>query len=562
MPIPPIWVNIFGRNNLGPALSKASAQMRRVGKSMERVGKTMTMRATLPIIGVGAAVLKTAGEFELSMNRVQALTGATGDSFESLRKQARELGATTQFTAGEAGEAMGFLGLAGFKTNEILKAMPSTLNLAAAAQMELGQSADIASNILRAFQIPAEETTRVTDVLTKTFTSTNTNLNDLAEGMKFVAPVAAKMKIPLEEVSAAMGLLGNVGLKGSIAGTALRRSLATLAAPGGVAVSVLNKLKIRRKDILDSEGNVKSLSSVIKALGKSGASVGDIMTIFGQRAGPAMAALVDQGSDRLDAMTESLNNAGGTTKKIADVQMKGFFGQLKALKSAFQELAIAIAESGLLEFMTKVARKLTEWGRAMAKTNPALLKVITVIAGIVAAIGPLLMIVGVMTSTIGAAIPVINALGSALMFLFANPIGLTILGIAALITGIVLLIKHWDWVTAKVKFFGEVLKNVFVAIWEQDIKPIIDAVSGFFDKIKTFGGGILAKFGFGGEEGGAGTGMTAGELTAGAVERTNTNNAEVKVRFENTPPGTRINRETGDVDMEMETGPLMAGAGA
>lgn len=191
----------------GEALSKA-------GTGMEKFGRGWTTGVTLPIVGAGAAVITTAASFESSMNRVKGLTGATGDEFDKLRDQARELGATTQYSASEAADGMGFLAMAGFKTNEILGAMPSVLELAASAQMDLASAADITSNILTGYGKNVGELGHVNDVLVKAMTSANVDLNMLGESLKYVGPVASGVGMDFEEVAAAVGLMGNAGIQG------------------------------------------------------------------------------------------------------------------------------------------------------------------------------------------------------------------------------------------------------------------------------------------------------------------------------------------------------------
>jgi TP901 family phage tail tape measure protein len=536
----------------------------------------MSVGLTLPIAIAGAVTLKTAGDFELSMNKVQALTSATATEFSALQGQARELGATTMFTASQAGDAMGFLALAGFKTNEILSAMPGTLELAAAAQMELGEAADTVSGILRGYQLQTSDLARVNDVLTKTFTSTNTTLQMLGEGMTYVAPIASAMKLPIEEVSAAMGILANNNIRASMAGTSLRKALATLAAPSREAERVLVRLRIPRGAILDSMGNVRSLTAVVRELEKSGATAGDLMTIFGQRAGPAMAALVNTGSEALANLRTQLEDSAGTTAQVAAVQMRGLVGQLRALKSAFQEVQLAIAESGMLEFFTKIFSKMAGFLRQLAKMNPEIFKWATVILGVIAVIGPLLFVVGQMTIAINALIPVIVAFGGALMWLAANPIVWIIAAIAAVVVGLIMLWKNWDtisgmWVTG-VRVMANAVVGFFRWMWG-GIKTFIDKAIKFLMKLlkvilmvmfplpflaaklgaKFLPENVRAKLGFLTGEGG--TSSTPTDILR--EERVQKNEFQGVMRFENVPSGARVEIEKGEIDLETDTGLLL-----
>ncbi|UNZ20630.1 phage tail tape measure protein [Streptomyces sp. 891-h] len=356
------------------ARDRASRTFTRVGQSMHGLSRTSrgvgaAVKAGLAIGGVAAgglayATLKAAGDFEKAMNRVRAVTGASGKDFKALREQAKHLGATTQYSATQAADAMGFLAMAGFSTTQIMKAMPGTLNLAAAGQMNLARAADISSNILTGYGFKAEKTGKVVDVLAKTFTSTNTNLQQLGDAFKYAGPVAHSAGVKFEEASAAIGLMGNAGIQASMAGTALRGAISRLLAPTKKVQGVLDDLGITVKD---AHGNLLPLNQIIKQLHDSGATTGQMMTIFGQRAGPAMASLVDQGAGALVKLTKKLENSGGTADHIAKVQMEGLKGQMVALKSAWEGFLIELGDLGVLKVATGAVEGLTTATRGLSE---------------------------------------------------------------------------------------------------------------------------------------------------------------------------------------------------
>jgi len=471
--LPAIRIPIQGVDEFTKVMNTTSKRIGSMGQSLKRAGRSMTLGLTLPAVALGIGMMKTAGDFQMSMNRVRAITGASGEQLEQLTGQARQLGATTQYTASQAADSMGNLALAGFKTNEILGAMPGTLQLAAAGQMDLAQASDIAASILRGFGLEAGKLGDVNDVLVATFTNTNTTLEDLGEGMKYVATIARSMSIPVEEVSAAMGILGNVGLKGSMAGTALRGTLSKIANPAREAVAVLNRLGIRREDILDSKGNVKSLVAVVEALERSGAGAADMLAIFGQRAGPGIAGLVGQGSAKLRSMTELVKNSGGIAERVAKIQMEGFNGALRKMISALQEMAIAIADSGILEFMTNLVTKLADVFRRISESNPALLRMGVIAIAVVAAIGPLLMALGqiaigisLITKLLGSKflLGVLGKVGVALKSMVLSPVGLIIAAFLIWANVIRLVVEHWENLRdmfTDFKLFKDTLKVIF-----------------------------------------------------------------------------------------------------
>lgn len=314
------------------------------GKALKAIGTAIT--ATSAAIGtIGAAATKVGMDFEKSMSRVAALSGATEKEFKALEKTALELGKSTVFSSSQVAEAMQYLAMAGFKVNEIIAAMPGLLNLAAAGQTDLGVAADITSNILSGFGLAAEEAGRAADVLTKAFTSSNTSLESLGETMKYAAPVAAAAGFSLEEVAAAAGLLGDAGIQGSMAGTVLRGVMLRLVNPPKQAAEALKALGV---SVTDSSGKVKPLAQIVKELEEATKDMSEaqrtaiISQIAGQNAASGLLAIMEAGGDTLAAFTKELENAGGTAERIANQQIDNLAGDIEMLKSALEFTGIMI----------------------------------------------------------------------------------------------------------------------------------------------------------------------------------------------------------------------------
>ncbi|MFV2198466.1 phage tail tape measure protein [Nocardiopsis sp. LOL_012] len=379
-------------------VAQAGAAWQRAGDSMAAAGQHTTMALTAPVAALGAVTLSTAGDYEQAMNRVRAVSGATGDEFDNLAGLARELGSTTQYSATEAADALGFLAMAGFDTDQMMAALPGTLDLAAAGAIELGEAADIASNILTGYGFDASELARVNDVLAETFTNSNVNMTMLGYSFRYIAPIASSAGLQFEEVAAAIGLLGNAGIQGEQAGTALRGAISRLLKPTGAVSETLNDLGV---SVHDSSGQMLGLADIFSQLEAAGATTSDMIKIFGVEAGPGMMALLDQGADTLQGFTAELENAGGTAQTIADIQMEGLNGSLRELKSAFEELLLAVADSGLLEEVTGRVEALTGAVKDLSDTNPELLRTATTVAGLVAALGPIVWVGGRVASTVG-----------------------------------------------------------------------------------------------------------------------------------------------------------------
>jgi len=446
----------------------AGRSIRKFGKQTRAIGSGMTRNMTLPILGVGVGILTMAARFEKSMNKVQAKSGATEDQFKALRDQAKLLGSTTQFSASQAADGMSFLAQAGWKASQILKGMPALLNLAASSETELARAADIASNIMGAFNIKAEETGRVADVLAAATAGANVDMEQLALAMEESGPIAKDYGVSLEGAAAAAGILGNAGIQGSKAGTAMKRAFLALAAPGGEAAKMLNIMGVKTAD---SKGNMLEFSDVMKNLGGKLASFPQqarlkvLEGVFGKIgiAGASMLAKSAK-SGELEAFGKRLQNVNGVAKQMAETMNKGASGGMVKLMSAAEGLAIAIGDSGLLGWFTKAVSKLTEWVAKLSDTDKATLKWITIIAGALAVLGPIITGVGALITAFGFLAPIITTIGS--IFGVILPIigtlaavigGPALLAIGALVAAGIAIYKYWEPIK---ELFSEIGKGI------------------------------------------------------------------------------------------------------
>ena len=336
-------------------MSKAQRSLRNFEKSTRRargmvVGATGAMARGFAAVGAAATIaiadsIRVFASFESSMLRVKAITGATGQEFQDLTNLAKELGATTAFTARESAEAMGFLAQAGFDVKEINKALPRVLSLAAAGQLELASAADITASVLRGFSLTADESGRVADVLAASASSANTSVQEMGEAFKFAGPVASAMGISIEETAAALGVLSNAGLKGSLAGTGLRMVLVKMGEDIAGAGGLLPALKT-----LDTDG----VQAVV-----------DTMKDLDARAGTAAVALTKQ-LDTVEDLKNQFMLASGSAQKMADIMLSGLAGSAIETSSAFEGLRIQIGTTfekfgvGFFEELTTILRAVTE----------------------------------------------------------------------------------------------------------------------------------------------------------------------------------------------------------
>lgn len=345
-----VSVLIDMRSRLG-GLNSATAGMKRL------VG--VVGSAAMAYVSLRGAIssVSTMGGFEESMSRVKGVTQGTSAEIAALSSRAQSLAEVTRFTAKDAADGMGYLAQAGFKAQSIYAALPGVLDLAAASQLGLAETADIASNILTGFSKSAEELNGVNDVLVGTTTSSNTNMLQLGEAMKFVAPLSNAAGMSIEETAAAIGLLGNAGIQGTLAGTSLRRMLSNLINPPTDAAAALSRLGIATKG---TSGELLPMVEIIRQFEEAGGDASDAMEIFGQRAGPAFIALASQGSGALKEFTVQLENADGIAKTTADTMSDNLFGSLREVKSAWEGISIAVGDAGVLHMLTSGADGLAE----------------------------------------------------------------------------------------------------------------------------------------------------------------------------------------------------------
>lgn len=296
--------------------------------------------AVLSSVGIGAA--KTFAGFDDMMRKVSAVTSSTDEQFKALTATAKKLGATTSFTAQESAQAMIYLGQAGFDANQIIAAMPATLSLARGSMTDLATTADIMSNIMNGFRIPAKNTAYAADVLSMAANRTNTDVTQLGEAMKYVAPLANQMGWSLEETAGAAGLLSNAGIKSDMAGTVLRNSIARLISPTQAATDVLGKYGITMDQV---NPKVHNLASILDTLQAAGVSSGDVMEVFGMRAGPGMMALLNQGTSALREMEQELANSQGYASSAAAAMDEGFGGALREAENALEAMELSLGQA-------------------------------------------------------------------------------------------------------------------------------------------------------------------------------------------------------------------------
>lgn len=487
-----------------------------LSSAMTSAGKTLTKSVTLPLVGIGTAAVATTAKFDSSMSNLQAISGATGTEIDSLRDKAKEMGAKTKFSASEAADAFTYMAMAGWKTGDMLDGIEGIMNLAAASGEDLASTSDIVTDALTAFGLSASDSGHFADVLAAASNNANTNVSMLGESFKYVAPVAGALGYSVEDVSVALGLMANSGIKASQAGTSLRSSLTRMLKPTKTMTSYMQQLGIMTQDgvvtaMVNTDGSMKPLSETMTILrdkfkGLTKAQQAEYAAaIFGQESMAGMLAIINASDKDFDKLTESINNAGGTAQNMADTQLNNLSGQLTILKSTLESIAISIGEI-LMPYVRDFVSGLQSVAEWLNNASDSQKRFAVTVAAIAAAIGPILLIGG----KIAGIIVNFMKLGSIISGLFAEGgafagAGAAIAGlagpIAIVIAAIVGLVAAWKTnfghiheytsdAVESIKGIFESLKNIITGVasgamgvlrsaWESDFLGIQEIVTFF-----------------------------------------------------------------------------------
>lgn len=375
-------------------VSQAENQMQQMGNSANSLSKQMSLVQTAALAVGGAVVagigvsVKTAADFEEAMSKVKSISGATGQDFQDLQNVALKLGETTKYTATEAAQGLQYLAMAGFSVKDQIGSLPAVLNMAAAASVDMGTSADIVSNIMTGFGIASEDSTYAVDVLVKTMTSANTDLLQLGDAMKFVAPVATSLGFTFEETAAAVAKMSDAGIQGSMAGTALRAGLLRLANPVGRAAKAMKAYGI---EVEQADGKMKPIPEIIGHLNDKLGHLGKaqktaaVAALVGTEAASGFAALLATGEQKLNSYTKSLEKSGGTADRVAKTQMDNLKGSFEEFTSALEGVGIKLGNE-FLPHIRSIVDQGTKLVGLFSQINPGVVATGLAMAGTSAAI--------------------------------------------------------------------------------------------------------------------------------------------------------------------------------
>lgn len=516
-------------NQSATALQKISAtgeKLKTVGDNISSAGEKL-LPVTAGVTALGTAAVSTAANFESSMSQVQATMGITKDSMsevngesvntmDTLSALAKKMGSETAFSASECAEALNYLALAGYDTQQMCDTLPTVLNLAAAGGIDLAAASDMVTDAMSALGMGVDEAGTMVDQMAKTASTTNTSVAQLGEGILTIGATAKSVKGGTAELNTALGILANNGIKGAEGGTHLRNVILSLQNPTDKAAACMEQLGL---DVYDSEGNMRSLNDILGDLntsmdGMTAAEKSNIISqIFNKTDLSSVNALLANTGDTWDDLQQSIIDSGGAAQQMADTQLDNLQGQITILKSALEGLAISFGELLMPAIKTIVGwvQQFVDWLNGMDEGTK---KVITTVALLAAALGPVLIVVGKVVSAVGTIMTivpkvagVINTVKTAFAALnttmLANPIFLIIAAITALVAAFIYLwntnedfrqfwINLWENVKEVAIAVWEAIKNFFSAAWEAISSTaqavwngIKDFFSGLWEGIKT-----------------------------------------------------------------------------
>ena len=503
-------------------IATAGSKLKSAGDAVSSAGEKM-LPVTATVTALGTAAVATAANFESSTSQVQATMGITKDAMstvdgqtvntmDTLSELAKKMGAETAFSASECAEALNYLALAGYDTQQMCDTLPTVLNLAAAGDIELAAASDMVTDAMSALGMGVDEAGTMVDQMAKTASTTNTSVSQLGEAILTIGGTAKTVKGGTAELNTALGILANNGIKGAEGGTHLRNVIMSLQTPTDKAADCIESLGLK---VYDSQGNMRAMNDILGDLNTSmdGMTAAEkqniISTIFNKTDIAAVNALLSGTGDSWNEMQSAIENSAGAAQQMADTQLDNLQGQLTILKSALEGLAISIGEL-VLPYIKQIVGWIQSFVDWLNSLDEGVKKVIVTVALVAAAVGPVLIVVGKVMSSVGTImttvpklVSMVKTVGTGLQALWgvlaANPIALIIAAIAALVAGFIYLwntneefrqfwIDLWenlkDAVTTAVEAIGTFLATAWEAI-KTTAETVWNAISAFFTGLWT-----------------------------------------------------------------------------
>ena len=489
------YVNVKQRGQkIGEGVKKTGQALADNGGTIAATGAAIVAPLALPV--------STAMDFEAAMSKVKAITNSTDEDMTRLTQTARDLGANTQYSATQAAQAMSYLGMAGWKTEQIIAGMPGLLDLAAASGEDLARVADIVSDDLTAFHMSADQAAHMADVMAAASTNANTNVSMMGETFKYAGAIAGSLGYSLEDVAAAAGLMANAGIKSEMAGTALRSIMTRMIEPPKEAAAALDQLGV---SATNADGTVKPFREQLIALRNAMKGLTDAQkaemanSIAGQEAMSGFLAVVNASDADFNKMTNAVDNSNGAASKMAKTMNNNAKGAMKEFKSSVDDVAITIGNA-FLKAITSATKAVTKFVKEFGKFAKAHPKLVGGIAAAIAVIGTLLVALGSVglaisgiSTAFGALAPIFTAIGGAITTVLS--VGLApLLAILVVIASVISFVGE-NWATV-VSWFQPGIDSIMEGIKQlqqawQNLQPFIKAITPLLQVIATVIGAVI-----------------------------------------------------------------------
>lgn len=470
-------------------IGEAGQVLQNVGDKISGAGEKL-LPVTAGVTALGTVAVKTASDFDSAMSKVAAVSGATGDDLQALRDKAREMGSKTKFSASEAAEAMNYMAMAGWKTNDMLSGIDGIMNLAAASGEDLATTSDIVTDALTAFGLTAQDSGHFADVLAAASSNANTNVSMLGESFKYCAPIAGALGFSCEDTAEALGLMANAGIKSTQSGTSMRSIMTALSGEVKFCSESFGEMEIATTN---SDGSMRSLSDILadcrvafdQMSESEKASAAE--TLVGKNAMSGFLALMNAAPADIDKLSGAIANCDGTSLQMAETMQDNLAGQLTILKSQLEELAISFGEI-LMPVIRDIITKIQGFVDKLNALDPATKQTIIKIGLMAAALGPLLIVVGKTISSIGSMMTFISKIptmiaGAKTAF---STLGAAIGGISAPVVAVVAIIATLVAAFVHLWNTNEDFKNSIFSIWEQ-IKSTFERLTfGIVDRVVLY----------------------------------------------------------------------------
>lgn len=489
-------------------IGEVGSKVESFGNGVTNVGKKVSV-ASAAVTAMGGAAVKTAADFESSMSQVQATMGITKDSMSTLDGQsvntmdalsdlAKEMGSKTAFSASECAEALNYLALAGYDTQEMADTLPTVLNLAAAGGLDLASASDMVTDAMSALGMETKDADKMVDQMAKTASSTNTSVGQLGEGILTIGATAKSVKGGTAELNTALGILANNGIKGAEGGMHLRNVILSLQSPTDTAATQMEALGL---SVYDSEGNMRSLNDILGDLNTSmdGMTAEEkaniISKIFNKTDLSSVNALLANTGDTWTDLQTAIENSGGAAQQMADTQLDNLSGQLTILKSAVEGFAISIGDA-LMPMIKSIVAKIQSFVDWLNSLDESQRQVIVKIGLFIAALGPFLVILGTVISKVGVAMQAFSKLGLKLTSLMSNAggvsgimgkVGAAIGGISAPVVAVVAVIAVLVAAFVHLWRTNEDFRNSIIAIWERIKSVFCGFAQGITERLNALG---------------------------------------------------------------------------